>query len=241
MYFVDNQAEEGIYLHYYDSTHPGARKFIWEKVKKGYYQHGIKIFWLDACEPEMLPIIPENLRFYAGDGDAVANIYPLDHVRGFYEGMLTEGEQDTLCSMPFCLGGQPTFWRSGLVWRYYSTFSALRAQVKAGLNMGMSGIPWWTHRYWWFPRGNPTRPGFPAINCALVPVWTFCPIFRLHGHRLPNSDDFSGAENEVWSFGDVHMRSSNDTCSFVKDCDPILWTKCVLLMRRVSPRCALCL
>ena len=55
MYFVDNHAEDGIYLHYYDSTHPGARKFIWEKVKEGYYQYGIKIFWLDACEPEMLP------------------------------------------------------------------------------------------------------------------------------------------------------------------------------------------
>ena len=30
----------------------------------------------------------------------------------------------------------------------------------------------------------------------------FCPIFRLHGHRLPNTDDFNGAANEVWSFGE---------------------------------------
>ena len=40
MYFVDNQAEKGIYVHYYDPTHPGARKYIWEKVKQGYYHMG---------------------------------------------------------------------------------------------------------------------------------------------------------------------------------------------------------
>jgi alpha-D-xyloside xylohydrolase len=44
----------------------------------------------------MLPFMPENLRFYAGDGEAVANSYPLDHVRGFYEGMLAEGEKTPL-------------------------------------------------------------------------------------------------------------------------------------------------
>ena len=60
MYFVDVQAEQGIYVHYYDSTHPDARKYIWEKVRQGYFQSGIKTFWLDACEPEMNP-------FYAGE------------------------------------------------------------------------------------------------------------------------------------------------------------------------------
>jgi alpha-D-xyloside xylohydrolase len=35
MYFVDNKAEDGVYVHYYDSTHPGARQFIWQQVKDG--------------------------------------------------------------------------------------------------------------------------------------------------------------------------------------------------------------
>ena len=202
MYFVDNQAEDGIYLHYYDSTHPGARKFIWEKVKEGYYKHGIKIFWLDACEPEMLPFMPENLHFYAGDGEAVANSYPLDHVRGFYEGMLAEGEKTPLFLCRSAWAGSQRY--GAAVWSgdIQSTFSALRAQVKAGLNIGLSGIPWWTCDIGGFRGGDPTSLSFQQLIVRWFQFGVFCPIFRLHGHRLPNKGDFNGAPNEVWSFGE---------------------------------------
>jgi alpha-D-xyloside xylohydrolase len=202
MYFVDNHAEDGIYLHYYDSTHPGARKFIWEKAKEGYYQYGIKLFWLDACEPEMLPFMPENLRFYAGDGEAVANCYPRDHVRGFYEGMRSEGEETPLFLCRSAWAGSQRF--GAAVWSgdIMSTFSSLRAQVKAGLNMGISGIPWWTADIGGFRGGDPTLPSFQQLIIRWFQFGTFCPIFRLHGHRLPNTDDFNGAANEVWSFGE---------------------------------------
>jgi alpha-D-xyloside xylohydrolase len=203
MYFVDNHFEDGIYLHYYDSTHPGARKFIWEKVKEGYYQYGIKLFWLDACEPEMLPFMPENLRFYAGDGEAVANSYPLDHVRGFYEGMLAEGEKTPLFLCRSAWAGSQRY--GAAVWSgdIMSTFSALQAQVKAGLNIGMSGIPWWTADIGGFRGGDPTSPYFQQLIIRWFQFGAFCPIFRLHGHRMPNKDDFNGAPNEVWSFGDL--------------------------------------
>ena len=202
MYFVDVQAEDGIYLHYYDSTHPGARKFLWEQVKNGYYQYGIKIFWLDACEPEMLPFLPENLRFYAGDGEAVANSYPLDHVRGFYEGVLAEGEKMPLFLCRSAWAGSQRY--GAAVWSgdIMSTFSALRAQVKSGLNMGLSGIPWWTTDIGGFRGGDPTSSYFQQLIVRWFQFGVFCPIFRLHGHRLPNTDDFNGAANEVWSFGE---------------------------------------
>ena len=58
--------EDGTYIHYYDATNPGAGKYIWEKVKQGYYRHGIKVYWLDACEPEMIPMNPETCIFSAG-------------------------------------------------------------------------------------------------------------------------------------------------------------------------------
>jgi alpha-D-xyloside xylohydrolase len=203
MYFVDNQAEDGIYVHYYDSTHPGARKFIWEKAKEGYYRHGIKLFWLDACEPEMLPFMPENLRFYTGDGEAVANSYPLDHVQGFYEGMLSEGEKTPLFLCRSAWAGSQRF--GAAVWSgdVMSTFSSLRAQLKAGLNMGVSGIPWWTADIGGFRGGDPSSPYFQQLIIRWFQFGAFCPIFRLHGHRLPNKDDFNGGPNEVWSFGEL--------------------------------------
>ena len=40
---------------FYDATHPGAQKFVWEKCKENYYKKGIRCFWLDEAEPEYGP------------------------------------------------------------------------------------------------------------------------------------------------------------------------------------------
>jgi alpha-D-xyloside xylohydrolase len=201
-YFVDIGDEDGTYVHYYDPTHPEARKYIWERVRRGYFQHGIKIYWLDACEPEIIPMTPENLHFYAGDGKAVANIYPRDHVKGFYEGMKAQGEENILFLCRSAWAGSQRF--GAAVWSgdINSTFDSLRAQVRAGLNMALSGIPWWTTDIGGFRGGDPAAPEFRELVVRWFEYGAFCPLFRLHGHRLPNTNDFNGAENEIWSFGD---------------------------------------
>jgi len=68
--------------------------------------------------------------------------------------------------------------------------------------MGLSGIPWWTSDIGGFRGGDPTSPYFQQLIVRWFQFGVFCPIFRLHGHRLPNTDDFNGAANEVWSFGE---------------------------------------
>ncbi len=201
-YFVDVGDEDGTYVHYYDPTNPGAGKYIWEKVKQGYYRHGIKVYWLDACEPEMIPMNPDNLHFFRGEGNAVANIYPRDHVRSFFEGMKAEGEDEVLFLCRSAWAGSQQF--GAAVWSgdINSTFDALRAQVRAGLNMALSGIPWWTTDIGGFRGGDPAAPEFRELVVRWFEYGAFCPLFRLHGHRLPNTDDFGGAGNEVWSFGE---------------------------------------
>ena len=200
-FFVDNGAEDGTYVHYYDPTNPEARKFIWERVREGYYRHGIKVYWLDACEPEMLPSHPDNLRYHIGDGEAVANAYPFLHAKGFYEGMQSEGEEEILLFCRSAWAGSQRF--GAAVWSgdIQSTFEALQAQVRAGLNIALSGIPLWTTDIGGFHGGDPSSQYFRELIVRWFQYGAFCPLFRLHGHRLPNTQ-FSGAANEVWSFGD---------------------------------------
>lgn len=70
------QLECGGYEVFYDATHPGAREFVWDKIKKHYYDRGIKHFWLDAAEPETIPYHYDNFRYHMGSGLEVANVYP---------------------------------------------------------------------------------------------------------------------------------------------------------------------
>jgi alpha-D-xyloside xylohydrolase len=133
----------------------------------------------------------------------VTNIYPLEHVRGFYEGMRAEGEDEIIALCRSAWAGSQRY--GAAVWSgdIQSTFEALRAQVRAGLNVGLSGIPWWTTDIGGFFNGDISSPHFRELIVRWFQYGVFCPLFRLHGYRLPNEDMLgTGAPNEVWSFGE---------------------------------------
>src|SRR6185295_7931111 len=50
MTIQDSFPEGPSYIMYYDAMNPEARQYFWEKVKKNYYDIGIRVFWLDADE-----------------------------------------------------------------------------------------------------------------------------------------------------------------------------------------------
>jgi alpha-D-xyloside xylohydrolase len=190
-------------LVYYDATHPQARAFVWDRIHDGYFQHGIKNYWVDACEPEIYPTHPENLRYHAGPGVAVSSIYPLMQAQGIAEGLQFQGETPVLLCRSAWAGSQ----RFGAaVWSgdIDSSFAALRAQIPAGLNIAMSGIPWWTTDIGGFMGGDITDPDFRELLVRWFQYAVFCPITRMHGYRQPATATWgAGAANEPWSFGDA--------------------------------------
>jgi alpha-D-xyloside xylohydrolase len=203
---------------FYDPTSPEARQYIWDQVEKSYYKAGVRVFWLDACEPEIKPNHPASLRYAAGPGPEVANLYPREHARAFYEGMTARGEDEVLV---FCRSAWAGSQRYGAaVWSgdIPSTFESFGVQIRAGLNMAMSGIPWWTTDIGGFSGGDPDDPAFRELLVRWFQYGVFCPLTRLHGDRLPASAmgvAMTGGPNEVWSFGDdayeilseyLHMR-----------------------------------
>jgi alpha-D-xyloside xylohydrolase len=204
MLFVDNKPAGPVYLQFYDTTHPEARQFVWERARDNYYRHGIHIFWLDEAEPDMWPMDPANLRYHLGNGMQVTNLYPLFYARGFYEGMRAEGQEEILNLCRCAWAGSQRY--GAAVWSgdILSTFEALQAQVRAGLNVGLSGIPWWTSDIGGFFNGDPSTPYFRELIVRWFQYGTFCPLFRLHGYREPTIwyPVMQGAPNEVWSFGD---------------------------------------
>jgi len=115
------------------SSRPAAaRAYIWSKVRENYYGYGIRTWWLDACEPELVPEQPENVRYHLGPGAEVSTIYPMLHVRGFYEGMRAEGEEEILSLCRSAWAGSQRY--GALVWSgdIDSTFEDLRRQICGG-------------------------------------------------------------------------------------------------------------
>ena len=202
MFFLDTH-EGKTHVCYYDATNPEARRFLWERVKENYHRYGIKLWWLDACEPEIKPPHHENLLYHLGDGLEVGCLYPLLHQRGFYEGMRNEGEEEIITLCRSAWAGSQRY--AAAVWSgdIASTFETLRAQVPAGLNIGLSGIPWWTTDIGGFHGGDPSDPYFRELIVRWFQYGVFCPLFRLHGSRVPwEEETLTGGPNEVWSFGE---------------------------------------
>lgn len=198
---------------FYDATHPGAQKFVWDRCKENYYKKGIRCFWLDEAEPEYGPYDFDNYRYYAGSALQCSNVYPVGYAKGFYDGLKAEGETEILSLVRCAWAGSQKY--GVLTWSgdIYSSFRSMREQLQAGLSMSMAGIPWWTSDIGGFLGGNIADPAFKELLVRWFAWGAFCPVFRMHGERSPwyeREQEFrngvrqltSGQDNEVWSFGE---------------------------------------
>lgn len=197
-----------------DPTNPGTRKFVWDKCKQNYYDKGVRLFWLDEAEPEYTVYDYDNYRYYLGTDLEVGNLYPKCYAQGFYEGMKEAGMELPLNLLRCAWVGSAKY--GALVWSgdIDSTFECFGRQVRAGLSMAVAGIPWWTTDIGGFHGADIKDPAFHELLMRWFAYGCFCPVFRLHGNRSPmygfDGADFisgtgafgSGADNEVWSYGE---------------------------------------
>ncbi|WAH51591.1 family 31 glucosidase [Pseudescherichia vulneris] len=201
---------------FFDATHPQARQFVWDTVKKNYFDYGIKLFWLDEAEPEYRAYDFDNYRYHTGPVLEVGNRYPRDFAQGFYDGLRAEGEKEIVNLVRCSWAGSQRY--GVLAWSgdVHSSFHSFRNQLAAGLNMGLAGIPWWTTDIGGFQGGNIHDPAFHELLIRWFQWAVFCPVLRMHGYRepriqppetyrhgIPQCD--SGSPNELWSYGEENF------------------------------------
>ena len=191
---------------FYDPTNPATGEYVWSLVERNYLSRGIRVFWLDACEPELNPAQPGNLSLFAGPGAEVAGIYPRDNARLFAEGMANAGHEQTVLLCRSAWAGSQRY--GAAVWSgdIPATWESLRLQMRAGLSIAISGIPWWTTDIGGFHGGDPRDPAYQELIVRWFQYGVFCPLFRLHGDRqprVPTGFEMSGGPNEAWSYGEA--------------------------------------
>ncbi len=182
----------------YDASNPEARKYYWNLIDNSLFKIGADAWWMDTTEPETEgreENVMLNHNIWAGNGARYANIYPLMTTAGVYQGQRSETDQKRvfILSRSAYAGIQRyavTAWSGDIL----SDFETYKRQIPAGLNFELSGIPYWTTDIGGFVFGHPEDPRYRELFVRWFQFGSFCPIFRVHGTRIPD-------ENELWSYG----------------------------------------
>lgn len=180
---------------FYDAFNEDARKGFWELIYKKLYLKGFDAWWMDASEPDILSnVSPERRKLQMtptalGSAAEFMNAYPLQNAKGIYEGQLSvdSNKRVFLLTRSGFAGSQryaASIWSGDIA----SRWEDMKAQISAGLNFSMSGLPYWTMDI----GGFSVERRYEKPNEADLAEWrelqtrwfqfgTFVPLFRAHG------------------------------------------------------------
>jgi alpha-D-xyloside xylohydrolase len=193
---------------FYDAFNPEARKLFWSQVDHALFRKNVDAWWMDATEPDLTPTPTlegqhtHMHRTALGTGARVLNAYPLLNSKGVYEGQREAApNQRVFILTRSAFAGQQRYAAATWSGDTSSTWTALRAQVSAGLGFCLSGIPYWTMDVGGFSvpaRYSAENPKpedveeWRELNTRWFEYGTFAPFLRTHGES-PN--------REMWFFG----------------------------------------
>jgi len=189
---------------FYDAYDAGARKLFWNQMYDHLYPIGVDSWWMDASEPNIHDCTDMDYRkamcgpTALGPSTKYFNAYALENAQAIYEGQRSTGDNRRI----FLLTRNGF---SGL--QRYSTASwsgdigtrweDMKAQISAGLNYSISGIPIWGQDIGGFSVENRYMRAQGIYNetgkvTADLTEWrelqarwhewgVFCPLYRAHG------------------------------------------------------------
>ncbi|XP_065192930.1 uncharacterized family 31 glucosidase ORF2-like [Sycon ciliatum] len=166
----------------YDPTQSASREYVWSRLQAGYLKYGIHVFWLDASEPENIHGVPDGAHYKAGPSEQVGMMFPFYHSRTIHDGQVSQA-QPPIMLLRSGWAGQQRY--GGAVWSgdTQSNFGSLERSIRAGLNIQLSGIAWWTTDIGGYSGGNPNDPQFNELIVRWFQFGATCPLFRQHGAR----------------------------------------------------------
>ncbi|MCE5332167.1 MAG: DUF5110 domain-containing protein [Bacteroidales bacterium] len=182
---------------FYDAYSAEARKLFWKQMKDHLYTLGIDAWWMDASEPNVRDCTDMDYRkslcgpTALGSSTEFFNAYALMNAEAIYDGQRKEDNNTRvfLLTRSGFAGLQrysTATWSGDIATRWED----MKAQIPAGINFSMSGIPYWTmdnggfcveKRYESAPEGSADRDEWRELNVRWHQFGAFVPLFRTHG------------------------------------------------------------
>ncbi len=194
---------------FYDAFNADAQKGFWDLLNKKLFSKGVDAWWMDASEPDILSNVNAEKRkelmtpTALGTAAEFLNAYPLENAKGIYEGQrLTSPNQRVFILTRSAFAGSQRY--AAAVWSgdIAARWSDMKAQINAGINFSLSGIPYWTmdiggfaveHRY-----ENASGKNLDEWREQMTRWYqfgAFCPLFRVHG-QFPYREIFNTAPED---------------------------------------------
>lgn len=216
----------------YDAFNEKAREIYWKQADKELFSGGFDSWWCDSTEPftapdwcgEVLLSAEERYALVGGEhkkylDPAVANIYAVQHAKGIFENQRKKQQNKRVFNLT--RSGYSGIQKYGVaLWAGDTSakWDVLRKEIAKGLNLCMSGIPFWTvdigaffvggtacWRKWsgnenakpvWFWNGDydegAKNPAYRELYTRWLQFGAFLPLFRSHG---------TDTRREIWNFG----------------------------------------
>lgn len=195
---------KGYLASFYDAYAEGARKLFWKQMDEHLYSKGIDAWWMDASEPNIKDCTPMAYQkaltgpTALGPSTQYYNTYALVNAQAIYEGQMSKNpDQRVFLLTRSGFAGLQRY--STAVWSgdIGTRWEELKAQISAGLNFSLSGIPYWTmdiggfcveRRYMAAQRlydqtgeESTDLKEWRELNARWYQFGTFTPLYRAHG------------------------------------------------------------
>ncbi len=182
---------------FYDAYNPEARKLFWSQMNEHLYGLGVDAWWMDASEPNVQDNTDMDYRkklcgpTYLGPSTKYFNAYALMNAEAIYDGQRSVNPDNRVFLLTRSgFAGQQRYSTATWSGDIGTRWEDMRAQMSAGLNFAMSGIPYWTmdiggfcveKRYEQAKEGSEDLDEWRELNTRWYQFGAFCPLFRSHG------------------------------------------------------------
>ena len=182
---------------FYDAYSLGARKLFWHQIWEHLFTKGFDAWWMDASEPDILSNASIEYRKLLSTPTALGpstkyfNTYALVNAMAIYDGQRSvEPNRRVFLLTRSGFAGLQRYSTATWSGDIGTRWEDMKAQIPAGLNYAMSGIPYWTfdiggfcveNRYTKAAEGSEDLNEWRELNTRWYQFGSFCPLFRSHG------------------------------------------------------------